>query len=343
MNIRNSIELVLTEYPVAKKQEFANHPLAALIRGEVPIVIRAEVEKPERYTFKGSAGQGNWSQAPWIAVFDILITNTAQRGYYPVYLFREDFSGLYLSLNQGVTDIKQMYPSPKEALKIKAVDYRTQIGGQSPRFPESNIDLRPSSPSNLSAFYEAGNICAKFYETNNLPSEEELITDLQSILQIYEILSYNETIPVGTATTEEETIYVEDLGKFRQHKRVERNATLAEDVKTKLYVEDLRKFRQHKRVERNATLAKEAKRIHGFTCKLCGFNFEQIYGEIGQEYIEAHHLTPISKLKGEKLLLDPAKDFTVLCANCHRMIHRFEFPDDIEGFRKKYLTGSVEQ
>ncbi len=315
MSIRNSFELILTEYPVAKAQGFASHPLAELIRGEVPSTIRAKVEEPERYTFKGSAGQGNWAQAPWIAVFDVLITDTVQRGYYPVYLFREDFSGLYLSLNQGVTDIKQKYPNPKEALKIKAADYRTQIGGQSPRFSSVSINLHPSSPSNLSAFYEAGNICAKFYDTNNLPSEEELITDLRSILQVYEILSYNETVPVGTAVADEET---------------------------NLYVEDLRKFRQHKRVERNAKLAKEAKRIHGFTCKLCGFNFEQIYGEIGQEYIEAHHLTPISKLKGEKLLLDPVKDFTVLCANCHRMIHRTEFPDDIEGFRRKYLTGSVE-
>lgn len=32
--------------------------------------------------------------------------------------------------------------------------------------------------------------------------------------------------------------------------------------------------------------------------------------------------------------MDLEKDFAVLCANCHRMIHRYGKTDDIEGFRK---------
>jgi 5-methylcytosine-specific restriction protein A len=315
MNIRDSLKLILTDYPIAKGQELAKHPLAKTIRGRVPGIVKSAVEEPDRYTFKGSVGQGLWADAPWVAIFDILITDTVRRGYYPVYLFREDFSGLYLSLNQGVTDIRNKYPKPKKALKTKAADYRAQIGGLPPGFPDASIDLRPSASSKLSAFYEAGNICAKFYDTNNLPSEEDLVFDLRSLLQVYEILSYNETVPVGTAATDEEA---------------------------NLYVEDLRKFRQHKRVERNAKLAKEAKRIHGYTCKLCSFNFEKAYGAVGHKYIEAHHLTPLSKLKGLKLLLDPSKDFTVLCANCHRMVHRCEFPHDIESFREKYLSSPAE-
>jgi 5-methylcytosine-specific restriction protein A len=31
---------------------------------------------------------------------------------------------------------------------------------------------------------------------------------------------------------------------------------------------------------------------------------------------------------------DVALDFAVLCANCHRMIHRTEHPSDLEGFKK---------
>lgn len=38
-----------------------------------------------------------------------MITSTAQRGYYPVYLFREDFTSLYLTLNQGITEVKNRY------------------------------------------------------------------------------------------------------------------------------------------------------------------------------------------------------------------------------------------
>ena len=45
----------------------------------------------------------------------------------------------------------------------------------------------------------------------------------------------------------------------------------------------------------------------------------------------------ISDLKGKRLYLDPKKDFTVLCPNCHRMIHRCEAPHDLEGFRERFL------
>lgn len=46
-----------------------------------------------------SAGIGYWTEIPWIDVFDREITESAQKGYYVVYLFREDMSGVYLSLD----------------------------------------------------------------------------------------------------------------------------------------------------------------------------------------------------------------------------------------------------
>jgi hypothetical protein len=43
-----------------------------------------------------------------VAVFDRLITKTARQGFYIVYLFRGDLNGVYLSLNQGVTSIREV-------------------------------------------------------------------------------------------------------------------------------------------------------------------------------------------------------------------------------------------
>jgi 5-methylcytosine-specific restriction enzyme A len=40
----------------------------------------------------------------------------------------------------------------------------------------------------------------------------------------------------------------------------------------------------------------------------------------GKGYIEVHHMIPISE-KGKRST-DPKTDLTVVCANCHRMIHR---------------------
>lgn len=64
-------------------------------------------------------------------------------------------------------------------------------------------------------------------------------------------------------------------------------------------------------------------------------DFGRKYGEIGAGYIEAHHMRPISSLKeGETVEYDIQKDFSVLCSNCHRMIHRMEEPSDLVGLRK---------
>jgi 5-methylcytosine-specific restriction enzyme A len=70
----------------------------------------------------------------------------------------------------------------------------------------------------------------------------------------------------------------------------------------------------------------------------CGLNFEQIYGILGKNFIEAHHLRPITKLTGERVELDARTDFTVLCSNCHSMIHRLDDPSDL-----KLLKAQIEK
>ena len=48
-------------------------------------------------------------------------------------------------------------------------------------------------------------------------------------------------------------------------------------------------------------------------------SFNERYGALGRNYIEAHHRIPVSSLKeGEKTKL---KDLAALCSNCHRVIH----------------------
>jgi 5-methylcytosine-specific restriction enzyme A len=76
-----------------------------------------------------------------------------------------------------------------------------------------------------------------------------------------------------------------------------------------------------KRYERNPENRKKAIEIHGKTCVVCGFNFEAVYGERGRDFIEVHHVKPLSTI-GEEVVIDPKEDLVPLCSNCHRMIHR---------------------
>ena len=55
-------------------------------------------------------------------------------------------------------------------------------------------------------------------------------------------------------------------------------------------------------------------------CEACSFDFEAIYGELGRGYAECHHTQALSELRAsEKVRLC---DLSIVCANCHRMIHR---------------------
>lgn len=75
------------------------------------------------------------------------------------------------------------------------------------------------------------------------------------------------------------------------------------------------------RYERKTQNRKAAIKIHGTKCMACGFDFEATYGERGKEYIEVHHVVPLA-YRDEIVEINPENDLIVVCANCHRMIHR---------------------
>lgn len=45
-----------------------------------------------------------------------------------------------------------------------------------------------------------------------------------------------------------------------------------------------------------------------------------MYGDIGKDFIEGHHIIPVSDLKeGDKTKVE---DIVLVCFNCHKMLHR---------------------
>ncbi|MCY4101487.1 MAG: HNH endonuclease [Rhodobacteraceae bacterium] len=74
------------------------------------------------------------------------------------------------------------------------------------------------------------------------------------------------------------------------------------------------------RLERDSRVRNKALALHGYDCMACSFNYEQVYGEIGKNFIEVHHVIPLSDAGIRET--NPKTDLVVLCANCHRMVHR---------------------
>ncbi|WZP00630.1 HNH endonuclease [Isosphaeraceae bacterium EP7] len=73
--------------------------------------------------------------------------------------------------------------------------------------------------------------------------------------------------------------------------------------------------------ERDGRLRRAAVALHGTTCSVCGFDFENTYGAVGFGYTHIHHIVPISVMDGPAMI-NPATDMASVCANCHAMIHR---------------------
>lgn len=84
--------------------------------------------------------------------------------------------------------------------------------------------------------------------------------------------------------------------------------------------------------ERKPSFRSEAIKIHGLKCIVCDFDFQKFYGDWGKDFIEVHHIQPLYENKGLETETNPKTDLTVLCANCHRMVHR-----------RKNITLSIEE
>lgn len=67
-------------------------------------------------------------------------------------------------------------------------------------------------------------------------------------------------------------------------------------------------------------------------CEVCGFIFENTYGELGKDYIECHHIVPLSEIDVQRET--KISDLALVCANCHRMLHRKKTLLSIQDLKK---------
>lgn len=113
---------------------------------------------------------------------------------------------------------------------------------------------------------------------------------------ILSLLTVEEDVPCSNLTPEQEGEAKEIISKRYERSRVNREICLA-----------------HK----------------GYSCHACGFNFLERYGQLGKDYIEVHHTTPVSEM-GDNYKIDIDRDLVPVCSNCHSMIHRRNPPLSIE-------------
>ena len=84
--------------------------------------------------------------------------------------------------------------------------------------------------------------------------------------------------------------------------------------------------------QRNRAARQKCLENAGYTCYVCGFNFEKVYGEIGKNFLEVHHKKPLATYNEEHII--PQSELCALCSNCHSMVHRSIEPLDVDELKK---------
>ncbi len=79
------------------------------------------------------------------------------------------------------------------------------------------------------------------------------------------------------------------------------------------------RVRERSRKLRERKIASVTKAGGKVACEVCGFDFAATYGELGEGYIECHHVRPLHEAGETTTRL---ADLALVCSNCHRMIHR---------------------
>ena len=161
-----------------------------------------------------SYGKGNWATIPWISLLDDRETRTTQDGTYIVFLFCEDGRGVYLKLAQGVTKPEQELGA--NALKVLA-ERAAAIRSQCTHLAAEGFDISGQSDlgtsQRLARLYEASTIASKFYARDQIPEDNQIETDVKSLMRDYEAYVVSKTAANGQAIVDDRKLSL--IGTWR--------------------------------------------------------------------------------------------------------------------------------
>ena len=193
-------------YYQGKKTDKTN-PTHKIITKALPDCLKNLSPDTGVLQFHGSAGQGNLTPAPWIAVFHTEITTTAREEFYIVYLFSLDLSSLVLEIGLGVTQFENRYGrnekmlgecsaaadvirASADILKEKALSQTVQS-----RLNIGPINLLAGMQSRLHQAYERCAIYYLQYDMQNLPAISSLEHDYKEFLSLYVSMADSIIVP----------------------------------------------------------------------------------------------------------------------------------------------------
>ncbi|MEQ1907039.1 MAG: DUF3578 domain-containing protein, partial [Pirellulaceae bacterium] len=218
-SIQESLAYILRNYDEISSRPFAKHEdlwaafeTAKRFLQSLPAFVNTPTLK-----VKWSAGLGNWSTVPWIAVLDERETESTRNGLYCVMVFREDLSGVYLGIGMGVEDlIKQVGLSNVEEVLSRDIAKVASAFSQLENYGfvlDSAVDLRATRT--LGRGYEKAFVANKFYDALDIPDDESLAEDWEGLLAAYAGFLNNKTVDSSNRIEKFKKRFLERMGNFK--------------------------------------------------------------------------------------------------------------------------------
>lgn len=266
----------------------------------------------DKYKITGSIGQGNLAEIPWICIFDLDITSSAQEGFYIAYLFKSDMSGVYLSLNQGWTQYEKAFNKPNERRSeiTRNVNYARNLLKGTQGFNYESIDLKATK--SLGKGYEMGNICSVYYDTDRIPSTEVLINDLRNLIGVYRELKGlvgSDILNIRSGLNEE---YFQKEIQVGNRVDLQPGAIQRKQKKQNTLTTSW---------SRDPNIAFTSIENSNFLCENDHKHLTFISEVTGHQFVEAHHLIPMKYQGDFEFSLDVPENIISLCPTCHRAFH----------------------
>lgn len=316
MSFADALRNWMQSYPKAPQHrdpQFANSEVGALVRSTLPELLREDLGPVSNgLILRGSIGQSTWTLTPWLALLNPAESTSVEEGVYVVFLLSHGCERLYLVVSQGCTSLQNEIGEKRSAIELKrrAEVMRDKTKHLARRLGTDDIDLNANVWR--ARLYTAATIFSKAYSVENFPDDENLIADVREALVLYTSI-LNE----GRWSAADEVL------------------SESRDETGNNELTQAKRYSLHRRIERNSSHRRKVISVQGTRCKGCEKDMKEVYGEIADGLIDAHHLRPLKSLDdGEVVSFDAAEDFAVLCPNCHRIIHRMNDVGDLDGLRR---------
>ena len=185
--LKTDFEMVLNNFFEYKSKGFhKDNYILRFIHDNIPRDVKSITG--DDYEVVGSVGKGNWSTCPTVAILDNDVTESTRYGFYLAYLFKSDMSGVYLSFSWG----SNQFDNNKPNLQVAVDEIRTLLlDSNSIGIIDFNNKMNLASNRPLPKSYEKGSIIFKYYDSEDIPEENVLISDLNDYLKLYNYAKQN--------------------------------------------------------------------------------------------------------------------------------------------------------